>query len=154
MRRILVHPAMVLGSDGIFGPRPHPRVYGAAARVVGRYALREGLLPMEEMVAADRRTAARFGLADRGRIAKGLRADLVLLDPARYVDVATYDDPSPSRTASQRVVVGGRRRGGTARDRSPRRPGGDRAAAAARRRGSVGGVTTILPKCARASISS
>jgi N-acyl-D-amino-acid deacylase len=109
VRHILVHPAMVLGSDGIFGTRPHPRVYGATARVVGRYALREGVLPLEEMVArVTSRTAARFGLADRGRIATGLRADLVLLDPARYVDTATYDDPCRHPDGVELVVVGGR----------------------------------------------
>ena len=99
---------MLLGSDGIFGPRPHPRIYGSAARVVGRYALREGLLPIEEAVARlTARTAARFGLDDRGRIA-GLRADLVLLDPARYVDTATYDDPCRHPDGVARVLVGGR----------------------------------------------
>jgi N-acyl-D-amino-acid deacylase len=109
VRRILVHPAMMLGSDGIFGPRPHPRVYGAAARVVGRYALREGLLPIEEAVARlTARTAARFGLHDRGRVAPGLRADLVLLDPERYVDVATYDDPCRHPDGVALVLVAGR----------------------------------------------
>ena len=137
VRRILVHPAMVLGSDGIFGPRPHPRIYGATARVIGRYSLREGLLPIEEMVArVTSRTAARFGLDDRGRIATGLRADLVLLDPARYVDTATYDDPCQHPDG---VVARGRRRAGRMarrrRDRRPRRPGHHRAAPAGGRRG-------------------
>jgi N-acyl-D-amino-acid deacylase len=109
VRTIMAHPAMVLGSDGIFGPRPHPRVYGSAARVVGHYALRERLLPVEEAVARlTARTATRFGLADRGRIEPGLRADLVLLDPARYVDVATYDDPCRHPDGVVRVVVAGR----------------------------------------------
>ena len=154
VRTIMAHPAMVLGSDGIFGPRPHPRVYGSAARVVGHYALRERLLPVEEAVARlTARTAARFGLADRGRIETGLRADLVLLDPARYVDVATYDDPCRHPDGVARVVVGGH----TAWI--------DGAATAARagqvvteplppRRRRTEGVTTILPKCRRSSISS
>ena len=51
-------------------------------------------MPVEEAVARlTARAADRLGLADRGRIEPGKRADLVLLDPARYVDDATYDDP-------------------------------------------------------------
>ena len=85
---------MLLGSDGIFGEHPHPRVAGSAARFLGRFALREGLLPPEEAIARlTARAADRFGLADRGRIEVGKRADLVLLDPARYVDTATYEEP-------------------------------------------------------------
>jgi len=94
VRKIAEHPLMLLGSDGIFGERPHPRVAGSAARFLGRLCLREGLLPPEEAIARlTARAADRFGLSDRGRIEEGKRADLVVLDPAVYVDTATYDDP-------------------------------------------------------------
>jgi N-acyl-D-amino-acid deacylase len=98
VRAIARHPLMLLGSDGIFGQSsvqlPHPRLSGSAARFLGRLCLREGLLPAEEAIARlTARAADRFGLADRGRIAVGKRADLVLLDPAVYVDAATYEQP-------------------------------------------------------------
>jgi N-acyl-D-amino-acid deacylase len=94
VREIARHRLQLVGSDGIFGPRPHPRLWGTAARFLGRYAIREGVLPVEEAVARlTARSAALLGLSDRGRIAPGLRADLVLLDPERFVDTATYDDP-------------------------------------------------------------
>jgi len=94
VRKIAAHPLMLLGSDGIFGERPHPRVAGSAARFLGRFCLREGLLTAEEGIARlTARAADRFGLADRGRIEEGKRADLVLLDPAAYVDTATYEEP-------------------------------------------------------------
>ena len=94
VRTIASHRLQLVGSDGIFGARPHPRLYGTAPRFLGRFALREGLVPVEEAVARlTARAADRLGLADRGRIAPGKRADLVLLDPARYVDTATYADP-------------------------------------------------------------
>ena len=94
VRTIAVHPLMLLGSDGIFGERPHPRVAGSAARFLGRFCLREGLLAPEESIARlTARAADRFGLSDRGRIEVGKRADLVLLDPAAYVDRATYEEP-------------------------------------------------------------
>ena len=87
VRTIAKHPLMLLGSDGIFGRHPHPRVAGSAARFLGRYAIRDGLVTPEEAIARlTARAADRFGLADRGRIEVGKRADLVLLDPAAYVD--------------------------------------------------------------------
>lgn len=109
VRRIFVHPRALVGSDGIFGAHPHPRLHATAARVLGRYALRDGLITPEEAVARlTARPADRLGLADRGRIRAGLRADLVLLDPATYLDTATYDDPNRSPPGVAAVFVGGR----------------------------------------------
>ena len=63
---------------------------------------------MEEAVARlTARAADLLGLADRGRIEVGKRADLVLLDPARYVDTATYDDPMRSPDGVVGVWVAG-----------------------------------------------
>ena len=110
VREIARHRLQLVGSDGIFGPRPHPRLWGTAARFLGRYALRDGLLPPEEAVARlTARSADLLGLSDRGRIAPGLRADLVLLHPERYVDTATYDDPSRAPDGVVGVWVAGER---------------------------------------------
>ncbi len=54
------------------------------------------------------RAADRIGLTDRGRIRAGLRADFVLLDPARFIDTATYNDPKQVPEGIGRVFVGGR----------------------------------------------
>jgi N-acyl-D-amino-acid deacylase len=94
VRRIAAHRLQLVGSDAIFGVKPHPRLYGTAARFLGRFAIREGLVSVEEAVARlTARAAARLGLRDRGRVFPGLRADLVLLDPGRFCDTATYEDP-------------------------------------------------------------
>ena len=114
----------LVGSDGIFGSHPHPRLYGTAPRFLGRFVLREGLLPVEEGVARlTARAADLLGLSDRGRIEPGKRADLVLLDPELYVDSATYEEPKRSPdgvlgvwVAGERVVENGRATG--------KRPGG------------------------------
>jgi N-acyl-D-amino-acid deacylase len=109
VRTVFRHPLQLVGSDGIFGDRPHPRLYGTAARALGRYALKEELIPAEEAVARlTSRAADRIGLSDRGRIEEGLRADLVLLDPERFIDTATYDDPKQVPTGVERVIVAGR----------------------------------------------
>lgn len=109
VRAIFRHPLHLVGSDGIFQDRPHPRLYGTAARVLGRYALKERLIPVEEAVARlTARAADRIGLRDRGRIRAGLRADIVLLDPARFIDTATYNDPKQVPEGISRVFVSGR----------------------------------------------
>ncbi|MDP8949751.1 MAG: amidohydrolase family protein, partial [Actinomycetota bacterium] len=109
VRTIFRHPLQLVGSDGIFGDRPHPRLYGTAARALGRYALKERLITIEEAVARlTARAADRIGLGDRGRIREGLRADLALLDPARFIDTATYDDPKRVPEGVSRVLVAGR----------------------------------------------
>jgi N-acyl-D-amino-acid deacylase len=109
VRTVFRHPLQLVGSDGIFGGRPHPRLYGTAARALGRYALREKLIPVEEAVARlTSRAADRIGLRDRGRLKEGLRADLVLLDPERFIDRATYDDPKQVPGGVDRVIVAGR----------------------------------------------
>ena len=124
VRTISGHPLQLVGSDGIFGARPHPRLYGTAPRFLGRFAIREGLLPVEEAVARlTARAADRLGLEDRGRIAPGKRADLVLLDPSLYVDTGTYADPARTPGGVEGVWVAGRR---VWKDGAPtgERPGG------------------------------
>ena len=92
----------------MFGEHPHPRLYGTAARVLGRYALRDRLIPVEEAVARlTARAAHRLGLADRGRIKEGLRADLVLLNPRRFIDNATYEYPNRYPEGVESVFVAG-----------------------------------------------
>lgn len=108
VRAIFRHPLALVGSDGIFGTRPHPRLYGTAARVLGRYALREHLVPVEQAVARlTARACDRLGLRDRGRVVAGLRADLVLVDPASFLDLATYEEPLVAPAGVVRVVVAG-----------------------------------------------
>ncbi len=95
MRRILAHPATMIGSDGLPNdPRPHPRLWGTFPRVLGRYSREEKLMPLAE--ALHKMTgmpAQRFGLAQRGFIREGFAADLVLFDPGKIIDTATFTDP-------------------------------------------------------------
>lgn len=105
---ILRHPLMLVGSDGIFGPHPHPRLYGTAARVLGDLAIRQDVISTEEAVARlTSRAADRLRLSDRGRIQEGLRADLVLLDPATLADRSDYETPAIHPSGIERVLVAG-----------------------------------------------
>lgn len=109
VRAIMQHPAHLVGSDGLLaGGRPHPRGWGTFPRYLGRYVRELGLLTLEDCVAKmTGRTARRLGLADRGRIAPGLAADLVLFDPDEIADRATFDEPRRAPAGIPYVVVNG-----------------------------------------------
>jgi N-acyl-D-aspartate/D-glutamate deacylase len=95
MRKILAHPATMIGSDGLPNdPRPHPRLWGTFPRVLGRYCRDAKLIPLANAVfKMTGMPAQRFGLAQRGVIRVGFAADLVLFDPDEVIDIATYADP-------------------------------------------------------------
>ena len=76
------------------GSMPHPRSYGAFPRFLGRLRREYGLLTLEQMVQRmTDKPARRFGLTGRGRIERGYYADVVVFDPERVIDTATYDNP-------------------------------------------------------------
>jgi N-acyl-D-amino-acid deacylase len=98
VRRIMRHRWTMIGSDGGFGVlghgHPHPRNYGAIARVLGRYVRAEKVLTLEEAVRKLTSLPAwRFGQPERGNIAEGAIADVAVFDAATIADRATYDDP-------------------------------------------------------------
>jgi N-acyl-D-aspartate/D-glutamate deacylase len=95
VRRILQHPASMIGSDGLPNdPRPHPRLWGTFPRVLGYYCRDQGLFSLAQAVhKMTGMPAQRFGLAGRGRISEGAHADLVLFDPETIRDTATFSDP-------------------------------------------------------------
>lgn len=110
VRTVLRHPSTMIGSDGLpmLHGKPHPRLYGTFARVLGTYVREQAVLPLEE--ALHRMTglsAERFGLEGRGRLEVGAFADLVLFDPAAIADVATYADPHHPPVGIARVFVNG-----------------------------------------------
>jgi len=109
MRRILRHPATMIGSDGLPNdPRPHPRLWGTFPRVLGWYSREEGLFSLHEAVhKMTGMPAARFGLAGRGLIRAGNFADVVLFDAEKIRDTATYDDPARPAEGIRRVWVNG-----------------------------------------------
>ncbi len=90
------------------GSKPHPRSYGTNARVLGQFVREEGILSLEEAVR--RMTslpAGRFGFLDRGLVRPGMKADLVLFDPEKVVDKATYEDPHQYSQGFEHVLVNG-----------------------------------------------
>jgi N-acyl-D-aspartate/D-glutamate deacylase len=87
----------------------HPRAFGTFPRILARYVREEGVLSLE--AAVQRMTALpanRLGLQDRGRIAEGLAADLVVFNPETVRDVATFTDPLRYSEGIDYVMVNGR----------------------------------------------
>jgi N-acyl-D-amino-acid deacylase len=112
---VLADPLVAVGSDGHAlnaaedGMEPtHPRSYGTFPRVLGRYVRDERLLSLataiHKMTALP---ASRLGFPDRGIIAPGYVADLVLFDPATVADRATYADPHRYAAGIVHSLVGG-----------------------------------------------
>ena len=96
LRRIMAHPATMIGSDGIASMQtPHPRLWGTFPRVLGHYVRQQKLFNLETAVhKMTGLTADRFGLLNRGRITVGGFADLVLFDPDTIIDRASFENPA------------------------------------------------------------
>jgi N-acyl-D-amino-acid deacylase len=112
LQRILVHPATMIASDGeipIFGQNhPHPRSYGTFARVLGVYVRDKKLLPLETAVQKmSAFPAQRLGMADRGVLREGMKADIAIFDPTRVRDTATFETPHSYAEGVSLVVVNG-----------------------------------------------
>lgn len=116
VRFVMAQPWIAIGSDSRanapYGPlsfgKPHPRSYGTFPRVLGRYARDERVLTLEDAVRKmTALTAAHLRLRDRGRVAVGAIADLVVLDPRTVSDTATFEDPHRYPVGIEHVVVNG-----------------------------------------------
>jgi N-acyl-D-amino-acid deacylase len=113
VERILRYPFTMIGSDGEV-PRfgvgaPHPRSYGAFARVLGRYVRERKTLKLEDAVhRMSGMTAARLKLFDRGILRPGMKADIVIFDPNTVADVADFAKPHQYATGFKDVIINGK----------------------------------------------
>jgi N-acyl-D-amino-acid deacylase len=114
MLTFLTHRHSVMGSDGSAicfeqeGRKPHPRNFGASVRLLGRYVRERGDLSLATAVAKmSGRVAERLRMTDRGRLAVGQAADVVLFDPAEVTDRATYLSPAQQAVGVRHVWVNG-----------------------------------------------
>ncbi|MBU1157836.1 MAG: amidohydrolase family protein [Candidatus Thermoplasmatota archaeon] len=116
VKTVISHPLSAIGSDGEaeapYGPTgdsaTHPRSYGTFPRVIRRYSIEMGLFPVEEAIRKMTSwPAERIGLDDRGTIAKGMAADVVVFDPDKIRDMATFEDSHRYPEGIVHVLVNG-----------------------------------------------
>lgn len=123
-------PASSIACDcgAVVGDATHPRFYGTFPRVLGRYVRDRPVLTWEDAVRKmTGLPAATVGMVDRGLLAAGMAAEVVVFDPATIIDHATFDEPMLPSDGVRSVLVNGRF---AVRDR---RPTGERAGQALRR---------------------
>jgi len=112
VRRIMQHPQTMIASDGgILAPGegvPHPRNYGAFARVLGHYSRDEGVLGLPEAIRKmTSLPATRLDLVDRGVLEAGAYADVAVLDLDAVEAPATFKEPHQYSTGAVHVFVNG-----------------------------------------------
>lgn len=116
VRRKAAKPWISFGSDaeapateGVFlQSNPHPRAYGTFARVLGKFVREQRIMSLAEAIS--RMTAfpaANTGIRERGRLAEGYYADVVIFDPATIDDLATFDNPHQYAVGVEHVFVNG-----------------------------------------------
>jgi N-acyl-D-amino-acid deacylase len=95
LRASLQHPFATIISDGFYVKgRPHPRLHGTFPLLLGTYARQKGWLSLAEAVhKISAKPADRYGIKDRGRLAPGCFADLVLFAAETVDSPATYESP-------------------------------------------------------------
>ena len=90
-------PYSIVISDSIYADTdtPHPRMYGSFPKIIREYVRERGVLTLEQAVAKmTSLPARRMGLAGRGVLQAGAYADILMLDPARFCDRATFASPT------------------------------------------------------------
>lgn len=105
---ILSYEHVCVGTDGLFGGKPHPRVYGSYPRILGHYVREENLLSIEEAVRKMTSLPARtMGLDRKGVLRTGMDADLVIFNPATVNTQATFENPRRYPKGIEHVIVNG-----------------------------------------------
>jgi dihydroorotase/N-acyl-D-amino-acid deacylase len=111
--RIMRSPFTMIASDGdipVFGQAaPHPRSYGTFARVLGVYVREKNVISLEEAVRKmSGYPAQRLKIWDRGLLRPGMKADVIVFDPATVADRAEYDKPHQYSVGVHEVIVNGK----------------------------------------------
>jgi N-acyl-D-amino-acid deacylase len=113
VERIMRSPYSMVASDGdipLFGQQaPHPRSYGTFARVLGVYVREKQTISLEDAVRKmSGYPAARMKLWDRGLLRPEMKADVIVFDPEKVSDRATYEQPHQYSVGVTEVIVNGR----------------------------------------------
>lgn len=112
VRFVMQLPWVATASDGSSklpsDDKVHPRSFGTFSRKIGRYAIQEKVLPVEQAIRSSSGLPADvLGLPERGYLRPGYFADVVVFDPRRFIDRATFDEPDLYSDGLSWVFVNG-----------------------------------------------
>ncbi len=108
VRMAFRHPNVVVGSDCFLSEgNGHPRAAGSFPRFLSHYAVKCGLSLTEALFRITALPARRLGLANKGNLLPGSDADIVVFDPNRLRDLATFQNPTVPPEGIHTVFVGG-----------------------------------------------
>jgi N-acyl-D-aspartate/D-glutamate deacylase len=113
VKAVMRVPWVSIGSDGSalnlkYPGKPHPRSFGTNPRVLGKYTRDEKVLTLEDAVRKMTSMPAQvLGLKDRGQLREGYWGDIVIFDPDRVADTATYENPKQYPKGIDYVLVNG-----------------------------------------------
>jgi dihydroorotase len=132
VRIAIAHPLTMIASDGFdVHPPSHPRAAGTSSRVLGRYVREQGALSLMDalrkmtLMPAQRLEGRVPAMRNKGRVRVGADADLVVFDPQRIIDRATYEQPDQYSDGMRYVLVNGQyvvREGKVVEGATPGRP--------------------------------
>ncbi|WP_232833907.1 amidohydrolase family protein [Saliphagus sp. LR7] len=106
--RVLSSELVGIGTDGIFGDRPHPRVNGTYPRILGEYVRERSLFSLEEAIRKMTSLPARImGFERKGLIRPGMDADIVVFQPNQVGSDATVNQPNRFPDGIEHVLVDG-----------------------------------------------
>ena len=117
VRAALANPMISIGTDsgaraedGPFSEsKSHPRAWGSFPRVLGKYVREEKLISLEEAIRRfTSRPAARVGMADRGVLRPGFKADITVFNAETIIDRSTFEDPTHYSHGVEHVFVNGK----------------------------------------------
>lgn len=108
VKLFMKRPEMNVCTDGLLGGKPHPRVYGAFPRVLGKYVREDKALTLEQAVyKMTGKPAATFNIKNRGQIKEGAYADITVFNPDTVIDKGTFTDPTQYPEGIEYVMVNG-----------------------------------------------
>ena len=102
-------PEMNACTDGLLGGKPHPRVFGAFPRILGKYVREDKALTLEEAIyKMTKKPAETFNMVGRGEVKVGNYADLCIFNPDTIIDKGTFTDPVQYPEGIEHVMVNGK----------------------------------------------
>ena len=106
--KFMQRPEQNFCTDGLLGGKPHPRVYGAFPRGLGRYVRELKALSLEEAIyKMTYKSAVTIGIKDRGCISVGFKADMVIFDKTKIIDKGTFIEPKQHPEGISYIIVNG-----------------------------------------------